>query len=290
MINFCTKVVAGRRRKTANKGSVSLLMTASRFHRHHQPTRIPLRHKNPELVAVRHQQQQLKSPSHIIYLGGSHELSAWKGAKDKVNRPKGPPARRPLDLYVVSDIWVSECYALHGNSGHRMYLPLWKGDCLCKRYISANKKKRAPVILVLQLNIVPITSALWTGTHLFNTMSATPTKTAVASKLSHCCKIRANNIFEEKKYYKWKQQQLPCDICLFPGPTRRIASATIGNVWPKPGSVIRSMKQYQTSISSHRTPPLPKETFLTSDQWSLTTGPPIHSHKHPYTWPIFLSH
>ena len=51
---------------------------------------------------------------------------------------------------------------------------------------------------------MPITSALWMGTHLFNMMSATPTKTAVASKLSHCCKIRTNNIFEERKRLQMK--------------------------------------------------------------------------------------
>ena len=62
-----------------------------------------------------------------------------------------------------------------------MYLPLWKGDRLYKRYFSI---KRARVILVLQLNITLIISAFGMETLLSDTMSATPTKTAVASRPS----------------------------------------------------------------------------------------------------------
>ena len=55
------------------------------------------------------------------------------------------------------------------------------GKVIVKIYLY-EREKRAPVILVLQLNIMAIISAFWMETLLSNTMSATPTKTAAASK------------------------------------------------------------------------------------------------------------
>ena len=55
------------------------------------------------------------------------------------------------------------------------------GKVIVKIYLY-EREKRAQVILVLQLNIMAIISAFWMETLLSNTMSATPTKTAAASK------------------------------------------------------------------------------------------------------------
>ena len=56
-----------------NKGSVSLLGTASRFHRHQEITNwleyvIPLRHKNLEPVAVVQRKQQRSAATEIVFI------------------------------------------------------------------------------------------------------------------------------------------------------------------------------------------------------------------------------
>ena len=220
-----------------NKGSVSLLGTASRFHRHQEITNwleyvIPLRHKNLEPVAVVQRKQQRSAATEIVIVIGMEGwwfmiksfLKRWwfimtsftkcsmehhfhyRALWDKrfsmdllvictwVTRPGRTTARStkwrgPKSLHLCSspgpgDPWTSSIWLVWSQNVRRCTEVMDTGcTCLfgkvmfCAKDINNIKRENQSV---LQLNI----SASSTGTHLWSTMSATPSRTASASKPS----------------------------------------------------------------------------------------------------------